>query len=259
MSYDRKAEECMKDLSWIKNNYIAHRGFHSLDKSIPENSLISFKKAMDYNYSIELDINVTKDGKVVVFHDINLLRMCQVDIKLSDVTYDEIKDFTLLMTDERIPLLSDVLDLVKGKYPLLIELKPKGNNRLLCESFMKTMAAYEGDYAIHSFSPWIVHWFKKNHPHIIRGQITEFFRDDNRMNPIIKYMMKKMVFNIFTKPDFINYGIKDLPNKYATKAYNKGICLISYCARNELEFKMVKKHYHNAVFEYFQPDTKTNG
>lgn len=244
----------MKDLTWIKNDYIAHRGYHSLDKSIPENTLLAFKKALDYGYSIECDVNVTKDGQVVVFHDINLKRLCGVDINLSNVTYDEIKSFRILNTNEHIPLLTDLLDLVKGKVGLLIELKPKGESKLLCQSFMKVMAQYKGVYAIHSFSPGVVRWFKKNHPHVIRGQITEFFKNDNDMNPIIKYLMKSMFFNTFTKPDFVNYGIKDLPNKYTTKAYKNGLCVISYCARNELEYQMVKNHYDNAVFEFFRPD-----
>ncbi|QWB99889.1 glycerophosphodiester phosphodiesterase [Mycoplasmatota bacterium] len=244
----------MKDLTWIKENYIAHRGFHSLDKSIPENTLLAFKKAMDYDYSIELDINVTKDGKVVVFHDINLKKLCKVDVNLSEVTYDEIKDFHILNTNEKIPLLSDVLELVKGRVPLLIELKPKGDNKLLCESFVKTMSNYDGEYAIHSFSPGIVYWFKKNQPDIIRGQITEYFNDDHKMNFMIKQLMKRMSFNYFTKPDFINYGIKDLPNKYASKIHKKGICVISYTARNNLEYHLVKKHYDNAVFEFFRPE-----
>ena len=246
--------ESMKDLTWIKNDFIAHRGYHSLDKSIPENTLLSFKKALDYGYSIECDVNVTKDGQVVVFHDINLQRLCGVDIHLSDVTYEEIKDFRILDTNEHIPLLSDLLKLVNGKVPLLIELKPKGNNKLLCQSFMKTMHAYQGVYAIHSFSPGIVRWFKKNHPDIIRGQITEYFKNDQDMPHVLKYLMKTMFFNKFTKPDFVNYGIKDLPNKYATKAYEKGMCMISYCARNELEYQMVKDHYDNAVFEFFRPE-----
>lgn len=244
----------MKDLTWIKNDYIAHRGYHSLDKSIPENTLLAFKKALDYGYSIECDVNVTKDGQVVVFHDINLKRLCGVDINLSDVTYEDIKNFRILKTNEHIPLLTDLLELVKGKVPLLIELKPKGDSKRLCQSFMKVMGQYNGVYAIHSFSPSIVYWFKKNHPQIIRGQITEYFKNDSQMHPFIKLLMKSMFFNHFTKPDFVNYGIKDLPNKYASKAYEKGLCVISYCARNELEYHMVKNHYDNAVFEFFRPD-----
>ncbi|MFO7969021.1 MAG: glycerophosphodiester phosphodiesterase family protein [Bacillota bacterium] len=244
----------MREVKWIKEDYIAHRGFHSLDKSIPENSLLAFKKAIDYNYSIEMDVNVTKDGKVVVFHDINLKRLCNVNIDLSKVNYADIKNYHLLNTNEKIPLLSEVLEFVNGRVPLLIELKPKGDNKLLCESFIKTIDNYKGQFAIHSFSPKIVHWFKKYHPDIIRGQVTEYFNDDLKMNRFIKYLMRSMTFNIFTKPDFINYGIKDLPNKYADKIYNKGMTVISYCARNKLEFNMVRKHYDNAVFEFFRPE-----
>ncbi|MFW5888740.1 MAG: glycerophosphodiester phosphodiesterase family protein [Bacillota bacterium] len=244
----------MREVKWIKENYIAHRGYHSLDKSIPENSLLAFKKAIDYNYSIEMDINVTKDGQVVVFHDINLKRLCNVNVNLSEVNYDEIKNYHLLDTNEKIPLLKDVLALVNGRVPLLIELKPKGNNKLLCRAFIDAIIAYKGEFAIHSFSPSIVYWFKKNYPEIIRGQVTEYFKADLKMNRFIKYLMRKMTFNFFTKPDFVNYGIKDLPNKYADKIYKKGMTVISYCARNKLEFDMVRKHYDNAVFEFFRPE-----
>ncbi|MDT8337484.1 MAG: glycerophosphodiester phosphodiesterase family protein, partial [Candidatus Izemoplasmatales bacterium] len=193
----------MKDLEWIKSSYIAHRGFHSLDKSIPENSLLAFKKAIDYGYSIELDINILKDGNVVVFHDENLKRMCKKNIKLTDVTYDQIKNLNLLNTNEQIPLLTDVLSLVDGKVPLLIELKPKGDIYRLCEAFMILIKGYQGEYAIQSFNPKILKWFKKNYPDIARGQIAEYFTDDDSMSKVTKFLLKRMLLNFFTKPDFI--------------------------------------------------------
>lgn len=246
----------MKDLEWIKSSYIAHRGFHSLDKSIPENSLLAFKKAIDYGYSIELDINILKDGNVVVFHDENLKRMCKKDIKLTEVTYDQIKNLNLLNTNERIPLLTDVLSLVDGKVPLLIELKPKGDIYRLCEAFMILIKGYQGKYAIQSFNPKVLNWFRKNYPDIIRGQIAEYFTDDDSMSKVTKFLLKRMLLNYFTKPDFINYGLKDLPNKYAKRAFNNSIVVIAYTARNNLEFDMVNKYYHNSVFEFFRPDDK---
>lgn len=246
----------MKDLEWIKTGFIAHRGFHSLDKSIPENSLLAFKKAIDYGYAIELDIHVLKDGNVVVFHDENLKRMCKKDIKLTEITYDQIKNLNLLNTNEKVPLLTDVLSLVGGKVPLLIELKPKGDIYRLCEAFMILIKGYQGEYAIQSFNPKILKWFKKNYPDIARGQIAEYFTDDDSMSKVTKFLLKRMLLNYFTKPDFINYGLKDLPNKYAKRAYNDGLVVIGYTARNNLEFDMVKKYYHNSVFEYFRPDDK---
>ncbi|MGD9964015.1 MAG: glycerophosphodiester phosphodiesterase family protein [Candidatus Izemoplasmatales bacterium] len=246
----------MKDLEWIKLRYIAHRGFHSLDKSIPENSLLSFKKAIDYGCAIELDIHVLKDGTVVVFHDDDLNRVCKQDLKIAEVTYDKIKNYKLLNTNEKIPLFTDVLSLVNGKVPLLIELKPHGDYVKLCEAFMVLIKGYEGEYAIQSFNPKIINWFRKNAPEIARGQLAEYFTDNETLSKINKFILKRMWLNRFTKPDFINYGLKDLPNKYVQKIHNQGLPIIAYTARNQLEFDMVKKYYDNTVFEFFRPDEK---
>lgn len=243
----------MKDIKWIKNSLIAHRGLHSADKKIPENSMKAIKLAMDNDYGIEIDVNVLKDGTVVVFHDPNLLRLTGIDKRLGDLNYEELKDLRILNTEEKIPTLHEVLKVVNGQVPLLIELKPLGNNKLLCEKFVETINGYTGEFAIHSFSPYVVYWFKKNHPDIIRGQITEFFKDDKKMKKIIKFLMKTMALNIFTKPDFINYGIKDLPNKYCDRLYKKGMCIISYASQTQEQFDMVKQHYDNSVFEFFIP------
>jgi len=246
----------MRDITWIKDRLIAHRGLHSLDKTIPENTIKAFELAIERNYGIEMDINVMGDGTVIVFHDITLERLTGQKGKISELSFDDVKDMTIHNTDQTIPTLKSVLELVDGRVPLLIELKPLGNNQLLCERFWETIKDYQGAYGIHSFSPYIVNWFRKHHPEVIRGQITEYFRDDPKMNRFAKYLMKSMFFNRFTKPDFVNYGIKDLPNKYCDKAYKKGLCIISYASRNQAEFDMVKKHYDNSVFEYFIPKEK---
>lgn len=243
----------MKDLTWIKEKLIAHRGLHSLDKKVPENTIAAFQLAIENDYGIEMDINVLGDGTVVVFHDITLNRLTGTSGNLKDLTYNDIENLRIHNTEERIPTLKSVLKFVDGRVPLLIELKPLGDNLLLCENFWEDIKDYKGAYGIHSFSPFIVNWFRKNHPEVIRGQITEYFRDDLKMKKFTKYLMKTMFFNKFTKPDFVNYGIKDLPNKYCDKAHKKGMCMISYASRNQEEFDMVKKHYDNSVFEFFTP------
>ncbi|MDD3067408.1 MAG: glycerophosphodiester phosphodiesterase family protein [Acholeplasmataceae bacterium] len=248
----------MKDLTWLKNDLIAHRGLHSKDFSIVENSITAFKEAINHHYSIEFDINVLKDGTVIVFHDKDFKRICQKDLKLSDVTYDDIKNFRLKDTNDHIPTLKEVLELVDGKVNLLIELKPHGDNELLAKNFMEIIETYKGNYAIFSFHPGIVKWFKNNHPEIIRGQITEYFKSDNHMKPYMKYLMKTMFFNHFTKPDFISYGIHNLPNKWVDKAKEKGITVISYAARTQEQLDFVKSRYHNVVFEHFIPKEKSD-
>lgn len=95
-----------KDLNFLKNKIVAHRGYHDKDKGIPENSMLAFKRAIDENYLIEFDLHLLKDGKVVVFHDDNLKRMTGIDALIKDKTYEEIKQLKLLDTNERIPLFS---------------------------------------------------------------------------------------------------------------------------------------------------------
>lgn len=247
----------MKNLEWLKTTLIAHRGLHTPDKSVPENSLLAFSKAIEKGYGIELDINILKDGTVVVFHDKDLLRLCNHPGVLKDLNWEGLQQFNLYDTSEKIPTLTEVLDLVSGKVPLLIELKHHGDSLLLSERMMDIMKNYTGTWAMHSFHPSIVNWFHKNHPEVIRGQISEYFQEEKTMKKFTKWLLKSLFLNRFTKPDFINYGIKDMPNKYLDKAMKKGLIVIGYASRTQAEFDFVKARYHNSVFEFFEPKNIT--
>lgn len=243
----------MKDLSWIKNGYFAHRGLHSKDLSVPENTNTAFLKAIEKGFGIEMDVNQLKDGNIVVFHDKNLLRLCGEDIALKDLTYEEIKYYKILKTNEQIHKLEDVLKLINGKAPLLIELKPFGDKDNFCRKFMEIMDTYQGQWAMHSFHPALVSWFRKNRPEIIRGQISEYFEDDSKMKKVTKFLMKHLWINLVSKPDFINYGIHNMPNKYVNRAQKKGVVVIGYAARSQEDFDRISKLYSHPVFEFFEP------
>ena len=88
-------------MSLFKNKFIAHRGLHS--SSIPENSLLSFQKALVNDYAMEFDLTITKDEKVVVFHDDNLLRLCNVDKDIEEVDYSYLKNLKPFDSNEKIP------------------------------------------------------------------------------------------------------------------------------------------------------------
>lgn len=243
----------MKDLRWLKEALIAHRGLHTRDLEVPENTLIAFKKALDLGYGIECDVNISKDGHPVVFHDIDLKRLCDKDVRVDMLSLDELKTFRIGISQEGIPTLSELLQLVDGKVPLLIELKPKGNVINLCEAVYRELINYHGTYAIFSFHPKVVYWFKKHAPHVIRGQISESFKSEKNLSFISRFMMRYMVFNALTKPDFISYGIKDMPFKPLDRLKKKGLTIISFSARSQTDFDFVKKYYDNVVFEYFIP------
>ena len=238
-----------KDMEWIRTGYFAHRGLHN-GKDIPENTLLAFHTAIEHGYDLECDIQLTKDKKIVVFHDEYMKRLCNVDKRVQNEDYEDIKGYSILGTNETMPLLTDLLESIPKTTKLLIELKPHKNKKEVVSAFLELMENYSNTYAIHSFDPGIVYQFKKQNPTIIRGQIAEKFKGKKG---ILYRLAGLMIFNPITKPDWINYGIKDLPNKHCDRLKAKGLTILSYTARNEEEFKMVKKHYHNAVFEHFLP------
>lgn len=184
----------------------AHRGLHAKDKSVPENSLAAFRLAVESGYGIELDIRFTKDKQLVVFHDDTLLRMCGTDRRVDSFTYDELQDFRLLDSNERIPLFSEVLSLVDGRIPLLVELKSGPENTLLCQHAYDMLQAYQGLYCIESFHPMIVAWFKKNAPQVLRGQLSAPIPAfQGSLSGFSAFLLSRLLTNVLARPHFIAY------------------------------------------------------
>ena len=157
----------MKDLEFLSRNLIAHRGYHNNKKGIPENSVLAFKKAIDNNYLIELDVRLTKDQKLVVFHDDNLKRVCGVNKRVKDLTYRELLRYNLFDTTLKVPLFSDVIKLVNGRVPILIETKYHNRYGVLEKILINELSNYKGLYAIQSFYPMSLLWLKRNKKKIV--------------------------------------------------------------------------------------------
>lgn len=239
------------DMKWLINMYVAHRGYH-WHREVPENSIQSFEDAIKEGFAIELDLHITKDNKVIVFHDDTLERMTGVNKKVKDCTYDELKELRLFDTEQRIPLFSETLELVHGKVPLMVELKNKGKvGRLEAETY-KLLKPYKGEYVIQSFNPYSVGWFKNNAPHIPRGQLSGSF-DGEKLSVYKKVLLSNMLLNNVSKPDFINYEINylhKLPAKYKKQSE---LPLLGWTARSEEKFIEAMKTCQNVVFEGFNP------
>ena len=236
-----------KDISFLTKNLIAHRGLHDISKGIPENSIPAFKAAIEKNYIIEFDIHILKDNSIVVFHDDNLKRMVGVDKPIKDLTYDEIKQYKLSNTNSHIPLLQDVLNLVDGMVPLVIEYKYDVKPGRLERESIKILKNYKGDFAVKSFNPLSVYWFKKHYPNIIRGQLSSKFQDEP-WSFMKKVIIKYMPFNFITKPNFISYDINSLPDKRIEK-FRKDRPVICWTIKTKEEFNKAKKYCDNMVCE----------
>lgn len=233
------------DTRFLKKNLIAHRGLHN--SIIPENSVSAFKEAIKYNYIIELDVHMLKDGSVVVFHDDNLKRMTGVDKKIKDTTYEEIKDLQLLNSNEHIPLLKDVLKLVDGNVPLLIELKYDNKVGLLEDELINILKNYKGLYAFQSFNPKSLIYLKKKCPNIPKGLLVSDFSRSN-INIVKKIILKKMVLNFLVQPDFISVNYNYLNNK-KIKKYRENKLILTWTIRNKEDINKYKDLCDNFIVE----------
>jgi len=232
--------------SFIVGKYIAHRGYHT--ETAPENSLAAFQNAIDAGFAIELDIQRLSDGTIVVFHDSSLSRMTGKDGYLKMLKKTDLKKYKLKGSEEHIPTFKEVLKLVDGKVPLLIEIKNDGKVGELEKELLAMLKKYNGEFAIQSFNPFVLLWFKENAPNILRGQLSSFFKGE-KMSFLRKCALKRMRFNRQTKPDFISYNADDLPNRFVRKY--KNLPLLAWTIRNKDDFMKAVKHCDNMIFEGF--------
>ena len=158
-----------------EERYIAHRGLFDNERGYPENSLPAFERAVDYGYGIELDVQYTKDRELVVFYDDDLFRMCGVKRKVKDCTFEELQRYPLLKSGEPIPLFTDVLDIIDGKVPLIVEIKTADSWLETTEGTAKILDGYKGCCCVESFHPLVLAWLKKNRPETIRGQLSNHY------------------------------------------------------------------------------------
>ena len=195
-----------------KNIKISHRGLYN-NIDIPENSLKAFKKSIKEKTPIELDIHILKDNNIVVFHDSNISRMTGIDKDLKDLTYDELKKYKLLNTNEHIPLLKDVLKLVNGKVLLNIELKYSDNYKELCKETSKLLDNYHGKFLIQSFSIKVINWFKQNKKNYKRGLLIPKKMDNKSFLIPIAITLLNLDFISINKHLYNNKNIKKLRDK----------------------------------------------
>lgn len=238
----------MKDLEFLSRNLIAHRGYHNNKKGIPENSVLAFKKAIDNKYLIELDVRLTKDQKLVVFHDDNLKRVCGVNKRVKDLTYRELLKYNLFNTTLKVPLFSDVIKLVNGRVPILIETKYHNRYGVLEKILINELSNYKGLYAIQSFYPMSLLWLKRNTKDIPIGLLSSNFKNDlNRLKSIIG---KTLILDLFFKTDFISYDVKGLPNNYLSYKRNKKKIVI-WTIKNKKDYDLARQYTDSLICENF--------
>lgn len=229
----------------------AHRGYHSIENGIPENSMPAFRQALSHGYGIELDVHLTKDGRLVVFHDDTLNRVCKKSGTIEDLTVPELKTCRLQDTEEQIPLFEDVLSLVNGQVPLLIELKIPGRSTAICQHVHKALSCYHGNYMIQSFNTMGLFWYRRHAPEVLRGQLSSrLTKDPLKELWFLRFLAENLLLNFLGRPDFISYKLKNLP-KFTVSFLRKffGTPTAVWTLRTPEALQEGKRCYDMQIFE----------
>lgn len=237
---------------------IAHRGLFDNHSDAPENSIAAFRKAIESGFGIELDVQMSSDGQLFVFHDENLDRMTGRDGRAIEHTYGELSQLTLGSSKERIPLFSDVLQLVDGRVPMVIEIKVGLNYRRTTAAAAEMLKSYGGTYCIECFNPLALCWYKRHMPHILRGQLSmDYKRKKVRIMPGIGFLLTNLMLNFLARPDFIAYDHKDKrKNSFRLCRAIYKVKTAAWTIRSQQELEQARDAFDVFIFDGFLPEVK---
>jgi len=242
------------DASAFTGRLYAHRGLHDGNHKVIENSLAAFQRAVEAGYGIELDVQRTKDGHAVVFHDGDLRRICGNQRNLCHLTYEELKAIPL-PDGTAIPLFSEVLARVEGKVPLIVEIKHYGGAAQNAALALKVLRDYDGPYCMESFHPLAVRHLKRHAPEVLRGQLADGSRwNPNEMGLFAHLALKHLVVNAVGRPHFVAYSRPEdhtLAIWLMKRVFHP--LLAAWTIRDQETLKETHKAYGMLIFEGFSP------
>ena len=243
-----------RQMNKFKSVMYAHRGLHNGERA--ENSMSAFRAAVEGGYGIELDVRLSRDGKLVVFHDDTLKRVCGIDRKMSEMTAAELSGVRLNGSEEGVPTLAEVLAGVDRTMPLCVELKGTTSDTSLCPKVAELLDGYDGTYSVESFNPFLLAWFKKNRPDVIRGQLVSNFFREGGTSLVVKLLCTPMLTNVLSRPDYISYNarFKQLSVMLCEKLF--GATMFAWTIRDKELYARVRARGHAAIFQDFEPRIK---
>lgn len=239
------------DYKWLTDIFVAHRGLFDNNAGIPENSLPAFTRASQSGYGIETDVQMTKDGVLVVFHDDTLDRMTGVHGVLSDCTFEELRKMRLIGTDCQIPTFEEFLQAANGAN-LIVEIKSHANIGEVEQKTYDMLKTYKGNYCVESFNPLIIRWFKKHAPEVIRGTLSCMY-DGAKMSRFRKWLLSKLKLCKWNGSQFIAYDAATLTTNKAVAKFGKKIPIICWTVRSQEEYDRLKDYFDNIIFDSFIP------
>ena len=244
-----KRRERMKRFTEYK---YAHRGLH--DATRAENSLSAFKAAVEAGYAIELDVRLSSDGELVVFHDDTLERVTDKEGRVDERSAKELSEIHLMGTNDTIPTFAEVLSVVDGRVPLLVEIKEDAMKYGVTEKTAEMLRTYKGEFIVESFNPLALSLFKKLMPDTLRGVLSQNFLSQKKYRKPMYFLLENLLLNVACRPDFIAFNHTDHKNcaLRLTKKLFRTTTVAWTIRSKEEEEKAYKNGFSTVIFENYE-------
>jgi glycerophosphoryl diester phosphodiesterase len=245
----------LRDLSWLVARPIAHRGYHD-GKNIIENTESAFEAAIDNDYAIECDLQLSADGEAMVFHDDEVERLMDAKGLLQSFTSRQLQATKFKATADRMQTLAELLERVDGDSTLLIELKSQWDGKLdLVRRALRVLERYDGPVALMSFDPGMIACACELSPHTVRGITADRATGSAYKQLPVGQRVALRNFGHLEKtlPHFISYYWRDLPFEPMTEIRNAGHPVITWTIRSQMEASQAMRYSDQITFEGYAP------
>ena len=236
--------------AWVTDRPIAHRGLH--DAARPENSLAAFEAAVDAGLPLELDVHPSVDAEAVVFHDASLQRMTGTVGDVRRWPWHRLRRLALAGTREHIPSLQEVLQRVEGRVPVVVEIKNDGPVGVIERAVARVLDHYAGPFAVQSFNPLSMAWFRRERPLWPRGLLAGDM-DETDYGLAKRVILQRLLLAPHVRPAYVGYDLRALPEPAVSLLRRLGVPVLAWTVRTEAEQARAMTLADNYIFESVEP------
>jgi glycerophosphoryl diester phosphodiesterase len=249
--------------AWLTARPIAHRGLHDAATGVIENSIGAARAAVASGYAIECDVQATRDGDVVVFHDDALERLTGATGEVCDLDARALTALTLSGSPETIPLFGDFLAAIAGRTPLIVEIKSRFDGDMTAtRRVAEHLAAYGGPTVVESFDPEPIAFLRAHAAalgvaHVPLGMVGEASYETSEwraLSPAQRAEMTHFLHYPRTRPDFLSWSVSDFPHAIPYLARTAlAIPVTTWTVRSPEQAAATAGWADQIVFERFRP------